>query len=230
VRFLRTIAVSAALCPGLGMEAAAQDAASGLHFETADRELIERLARENAVETTVPRRGVLAYLEYLRRRLGLWLMDLLEPFGQYANELGGAIAKAAFAAAGLTALLLVFLGVRHAVRRRSRLAPDPSRSAIPGPETHAPSWDGARWRQELERRIADADVAGSLEAVWWWLARSLLGSRVQESWTSGDLLSRARGAGLREPLRRLERMMYGTRKPSLEEVHELVRSLERQLA
>jgi len=230
VRFLRTIAAVAALCPGLGMEAAAQDAASGFRFETADRERIERLARDHAVETTVPSRGVLAYVGHLRRRLGLWLMDLLEPFGQYANELGGAIAKAAFAAAVLTALLLVFLGVRYAVRRRSRLAPDPSRSAIPGPERHAPPWDRARWRQELEHRIGESDVAGSLEAIWWWVARSLLGSRVQDSWTSGDLLSRASGAELREPVRRLERMMYGTRTPSLEEVHELVRSLERQLA
>lgn len=226
----RTIALALAVYAGLGSETTAQDQASGFRFEAADHELIERLARENVVETTVVRRGVLAYLEHLRNRLSLWLMDLLEPFGQYAKELGNAIGSAALIAAALTALLLLYLGVRYAFRRTSRPAPDPSSSTIPGPERNVPVWDRARWREELDRRIEESDVAGSLEAVWWWLARSLLGSRVQGSWTSGDLLSSSTGPGLKEPVRRLERMMYGTSAPSLEEVHDLVRSLERQLA
>jgi len=220
-----------AVYPALGPGAQAQDRTGEFRFETADSELVLRLARENAVDTVVPRRGVLAYVQHLRHRLTLWFIDLLQPLGQYAKGLGNVIGGTAMVAAVLTALLLLFLGLRHFVRRRrSRVAADPSISAIPGPEPRIASWDTARWRQELQRRIDESDVAGSLEALWWWLARSLLGSRVQDSWTSGDLLSSSNRAGLKEPVRRLERMMYGTRSPSLEEVLDLVQSLERQLA
>lgn len=226
----RTVALAIAIYPALGSGAEAQSRPLEIRFETADSELVARLERENAVDTAVPRRGVLAYLDHLRDRLAIWLLDLLRPLGGYAKGVGTAIGGTALIAAILTALLLLFLGVRYLVRRRSRLAPNPSSSAIPGPAPHTLSWDTARWRQELQHRIEGADVAGSLEAVWWWLARSLLGSRVQDSWTSGDLLSSSNRAGLKEPVRRLERMMYGTRTPSLEEVLDLVQSLERQLA
>lgn len=218
-----------AMCPALVSAAVAQNRPGEFHFETADSELIERLARENAVDTAVPRRGVLAYLGHLRHRLAIWFMDLLQPLGRYAKGVGNAIGGTVLVAAVLTAVLLLFVGLHYVVRRR-RTPLAPASSPILGPEPHAPSWDTARWRQELRHRIEESDVAGSLEAVWWWLARSLLGSRVQDSWTSGDLLSSANRAGLKEPVRRLERMMYGARTPSLEEVLDLVQFLERQLA
>ena len=229
---LRTLALAIVVYPALGAGAEGQSRPVEFRFEAADRELVERLARENAVDTAVPRRGVLAYLERLLHHLAFWLMERLTPLGRYAKGVGTAIGGAALVAAVLTALLLLFVLVRYVVRRR-RLTPDPTSSAIPCPEPQPPSWgswDTARWRQELQHRIEESDVAGSLEAVWWWLARSLLGSRVQDSWTSGDLLSSSNRAGLKEPVRRLERMMYGTRTPSLEEVLDLVQSLEQKLA
>jgi hypothetical protein len=98
------------------------------------------------------------------------------------------------------------------------------------PEPSLPSWDSARWREEVRERLDRSDVPGSLEALWWWLARSLAGPSVQESWTSQDLLSSSHRPGFREPVRRLERMMYGRKAPSRDEVLELLHSLERQLA
>jgi hypothetical protein len=231
VSLSRTIVLAIAMCPALGSAAVAQNRRGEFRFETADSELIERLARENAVDTEVPRRGVFAYLGHLGHRLAIWFMDLLlQPLGRYAKGVGNAIGGAALVAAVLTAVLLLFVGLRFVFRRRSQHAPNPASSAIPGPAPQLSAWDTARWRQELQHRIEESDVAGSLEAVWWWLARSLLGSRVQDSWTSGDLLSSANRGGLKEPVRRLERMMYGTRTPSLEEILDLVRSLESQLA
>jgi len=218
-----------AMCPALVSAAVAQNRPGEFRFETADSRLIERLARENAVDTAVPRRGVWAYLGHLRHRLTIWFMDLLQPLGRYAKGVGNAIGGTVVIAAVLTAVLLLFVGLRYVFRRR-RTPLAPASSDIPGPEHQAPPWDTARWRQELQHRIEESDVAGSLEAVWWWLARSLLGPRVQDSWTSGDLLSNANRAGLKEPVRRLERMMYGTRTPSLEEILDLVQSLEGQLA
>jgi hypothetical protein len=231
LRLSRAIVLAVAMCPALGPEAEAQSSPVEFRFETADGELLRRLASENAVDTTVARRGVQGYLEYLLHRLALWFLDLLRPLGQYAQGAGKALGGTVVVFAASTAVLLLFVGLRYIVRRRrSAAAPDPSSSAIAGPEPESTARDAARWRQELQRRIDESDVAGSLEAVWWWLARSLQGTRVQESWTSGELLACSNRAGLREPLRRLERMMYGTSRPSLEEVLDVVRSLERQLA
>jgi hypothetical protein len=230
VSLSRTIVLAIAMCPALGSAAVAQNRPAEFRFETADSDLVERLARENAVDTAVPRRGVFAYLGHLGHRLAIWFMDLLlQPLGRYAKGVGNAIGATALVAAVLTAVLLLVVGLRYLVRRRRTPLASAS-SAIPGPAPQLSAWDTARWRQELQHRIEVADVAGSIEAVWWWLARSLLGSRVQDSWTSGELLSSANRAGLKEPVRRLERMMYGTRTPSLEEILDLVRSLERQLA
>ncbi len=223
------MALAIAMCPVLVSGAEAQNRPREFRFETADSELIERLSRESAVDTAVQRRGVLAYLGDLRHRLVLWFLDLLQPLGRYAEGVGNAIGGTVVVAAVLTAVLLLFVGLRYVVRRR-RAPLAPASSAIAGSRPHAPSWDTARWRQELQHRIEESDVAGSLEAVWWWLARSLLGGRVQDFWTSGELLANANRASLKEPVRRLERMMYGTRTPSLEEILDLVQSLEGQLA
>ncbi len=200
-------------------------------FEAADRELIQGIVREGAIDTSVPRRGVMAYLAHLTNRLLIFLTDLLRPLGRYTQGAGIAVGRTAVAAALLTASVLLCLGTRSLLRRRRpRPASPPSSSALADPELPLRAWDTARWRQELQDRIERSDVAGSLEALWWWLARSLLGERVMVSWTSSDLLSGANRAGLKEPVRRLERMMYGSRRPPLDEVRDLLQSLERQLA
>lgn len=230
-RLLLAMALYPSLASGTGTQGPPTQPPTAVRFETADHELIERLARENDVVTVVPSRGVMAYLAHLSLRLMVRLMDLFRPLGRYAQGLGGAVGRTVVAAALLTAGLLIFLGARSLLRRRrSRAAPSPASGALPGLEPLLPLWDNARWWQELQDRIERSDVEGSLEALWWWLARSVLGSRVEDSWTSGDLLSSVNRAGLREPVRRLERMMYGSRSPSVEEVLDLVRSLERQLA
>lgn len=230
-RLLLAMAFYQTLAPAAEAQPRPAPPPGAIRFEAADHELIDRLGRENAVATSVPKHGVMDYLAHLGRRLTLWLLDLLRPLGRYAKGIGGAVGRTVVVIAFLTAGFLLFLGFRSLFRRRRPIgAPDPTRPAIPGPEPQPPSWDPARWRKELQNRIERSDVAGSLEALWWWLARSVVGTRVQDSWTSGDLLSSANRAGLREPVRRLERMMYGSRSPSLEEVLDLVRSLERQLA
>ncbi|MGH9323207.1 MAG: hypothetical protein ACRD3V_25405 [Vicinamibacteria bacterium] len=230
-RLVLSASIHAALASGAEAQPPSEPPSGAIRFETSDRELIQRLARENAVAASVPRRGVTAYLAHLGHRLVMRVMELLRPFSRYARGVGSAVGRTVVVAALLTAVFLLFVVARFLLRRRrSRRAPNLSTSALPTPEVQLPSWDTARWRQELQDRIDRSDVAGSLEALWWWLARSVLGSRVQDSWTSGDLLSSANRAGLREPVRRLERMMYGSERPSLQEVGDLLLSLERQLA
>lgn len=202
-----------------------------LRFETADHELVRELARDGEVDASLPRRGAFDYLAHLGRRLAAWLMDVLWPFGRYARSVGAAVGGTVVVAALLTASLVSFLAARALLRRRrSRRAPAGPGPELLSPEPSLPSWDDARWREELRERLDRSDVAGALEALWWWLARSLAGASVHESWTSGDLLGISNRPGLRDPVRRLERMMYGSRPPSRDDVLDLLHSLERQLA
>jgi hypothetical protein len=196
-----------------------------------DVELLSRIVAESRVETRAQPQGATDYLAQAAERLVGWLVSLLRPLGRYTASMGPYLAVAARALALLAAALLLYLFVRLLTRkRRGGDAADESSLLEGASRSSVPLWDSAEWRRELLARLERADVQGSLEALWWWLARSVEGLRVDDSWTSRDLLARARRPGLTPPVRRLERMMYGSRRPSVEEVRELLRSLEQQLA
>jgi hypothetical protein len=202
-----------------------------LRGEQGDVELLSRIAEKNGVETRPPRSGVLDYVSYLVEKAVEWGVGMLKPLGRYTEGMGPFLEAAARALAFLAGALLLYVSGRWLARRRRGSGPSEP-APLPAGDTRPAlfMWDEAVWRRELEKRLGSSDVAGALEALWWWLARSVEGLRVSDSWTSGDLLASARRPGLRNPLRRLERMMYGSRKPSVDEVRELLRSLEQQLA
>ncbi len=88
----------------------------------------------------------------------------------------------------------------------------------------------AAWRAELERRLAEGRIAEALEALWWWLARSVAATQVEADWTSRDLVTRSRREDLRDFVRRLDAFTYGPRRPAVEDLRGLVGRLEEALS
>jgi hypothetical protein len=86
------------------------------------------------------------------------------------------------------------------------------------------------WRAELERRLAAGHIAEALEALWWWLARSVAASQAEPAWTSRDLVARSRREDLRDLVRRLDAFTYGPRRPAVEDLRRLVGGLEEALS
>ena len=68
-------------------------------------------------------------------------------------------------------------------------------------------------------RLEGGDVAGALEALWWWLAASVtLNAAIDESWTTRELLVRARRPELLRAGSGLDALMYGRSSPSAADV------------
>jgi hypothetical protein len=135
------------------------------------------------------------------------------------------------ALAVLAAAALLWLIVAR-LRRRPR-----AREAEPGVAAAAPAplLDAAGWRAELERRLAAGEIPEALEALWWWLARTLAGPRAEPDWTSRDLVARSRRDDsrqddLRDLVRRLDAFTYGPRPPAAEDLWALLGRLEETLA
>jgi hypothetical protein len=137
---------------------------------------------------------------------------------------------------GLLALLLVIV-LLVVVRLvlgwlRARRRPEEGSGAVTASRSVAPAvpQDAAGWRAELERRLAEGRIPEALEALWWWLARSLSGGEVEPDWTSRDLLARSRREDLRDLVRRIDAFTYGPRLPEVEDVRGLVGRLEQALS
>lgn len=126
-------------------------------------------------------------------------------------------------------LLLALALLSRLVERWRRSAPADER--VVDVETVAPelAWNASQWRHELEERMRRGEVAASLEAAWWWLARSLAGPRVDESWTSRELVTRLGRRDLAPHLATLDGMCFGTRKPEIHEVQAFVERVETAL-
>ncbi|MDY7096096.1 MAG: hypothetical protein SX243_24240 [Acidobacteriota bacterium] len=124
-----------------------------------------------------------------------------------------------------------------------RTAPSP----VPRADAPAPREAGG-WRRELEKILFAGDqaagdqeasdltpgeLARALEALWWWIARSLAGSRADASWTSGDLLRHTGRRDLRGHLAILDTLRYGSDGPPLAsargELRELLQRFDQAL-
>ena len=198
-------------------------------FVPADRALLERvLASSHVQRTPVP------------------------PDSSYLGELFRAVQEAVLGALlagaerlhvppwllwGIAAVLAVFLALLIArlvlsrVRSR-RTGVQRERTIAEAPPPAAPR-DAAAWRAELERRLAEGRIPDALEALWWWLARSLAGAEAEPDWTSRDLVAHAPARareGLRELVRRLDAFTYGPRPPGVEELRGLLGRFEETLA
>jgi hypothetical protein len=133
------------------------------------------------------------------------------------------------AGAVLAAIAALVLLLRAVLPRERRRRSQPGTVVAAGGPAPA-DFDAAGWRAELERRLAAGRTVEALEAAWWWLARSLAGSRALPDWTSRDLLLHARRPGLAGPLRRLDALTYGPREPSADDLRNLVAGLEEGLS
>lgn len=138
-------------------------------------------------------------------------------------------AAALWGAVALFAALVVLLIGRSLLVRLRRRSPRAGR--VGADEVTSPEMprDAAGWRAELERRLAAGQVAGALEALWWWLARSLAGDDAEPDWTSRDLVARSSRDDLRGLVRRLDAFTYGPRRPAVEDLRGLVGRLEEVL-
>ena len=194
---------------------------------TADHGLMKRVLADNGVEQTPvpPETSYLgelfgaaprAFIDALSA--GLDRLDVPEPL----------VRIVAWGLAGLAVLLIAWV-IFSWWKRRNRGAGDGEGSVValdvpPGKRT------AAVWRAELDRRLAEGRIAEALEALWWWLARSLAGDRAEPDWTSRDLVVKARREDLRELVRRLDAFAYGPRPPGIDDLRYLVGRLEEALA
>ncbi|HVS03187.1 MAG TPA: hypothetical protein VMT16_10500 [Thermoanaerobaculia bacterium] len=134
------------------------------------------------------------------------------------------LAAAALAAA---ALLAWRIGRRGWRSRRSRQRPVVLQGAPPG--AGEAERDATWWRRELERRLAAGALRPALAALWWWVALRLAPGGPEPAWTSSELVAATGAAALREPLRRLDHLLYGGRPLAVGEVAALLARIEERL-
>ncbi len=194
----------------------------------ADRALLERVLASSGVERT-PAPPESSYAGELVRAAVEILMAAVKRGAGMLHLSQTALTTAVFVAVAV-ALFLVVRALLPRLRRGRRpqvpavLAGVAATTATTGREL-----DAAGWRAELERRLAAGRTAEALEAVWWWLARSLAGSRAEPDWTSRDLMTQAGRPDVAGLIRRLDAFIYGPCRPALEDVRGLVARLEEAL-
>lgn len=194
-------------------------------FAPADHAVLERVLASSGVERT-PVPPTASYLGELLAALQRALVEtLLAGAGRLRVPAWGL-----WTIVGTLAALVVLLVLRAVLRRvRGRHVEGKERAVAAGLPPAAPR-DAAAWRAELERRLAEGRIPEALEALWWWLARSLAGAEAEADWTSRDLVARSRREDLRGLVRRLDAFTYGPARPGAEELRGLLARLEAALA
>ena len=189
----------------------------------ADGAVLERVLTESGVER-VPVPPETSYFGELSHAVQRGLLALFLKGVEMLKLSRLAFQAVVVALAGLAA----FLMLRLVFSRRRRGAPKREEGLAEAGLAPA-AWRAAAWRAELERRLAEGKIAESLEALWWWLARSVAATRVEPDWTSRDLVTRAGREDLRDLARRLDAFTYGPRRPAVEDLRRLVGRLEEAL-
>lgn len=191
----------------------------------ADRALLERILQESAVQRQASPPSLGEYAAALQEALVGWLSRHAPPLASFLDSRVAEVLLWLGVAAVLAGLVV------HLLRRlQGRPVAAPDLALPPVRKESGPERDPAAWRRELEARLLRGDVAAALEALWWWLARSLCGPRVDASWTSRELLDEARRADLRPLANALDRLAYGERTPTDAEVRGLLGRFEESLA
>jgi hypothetical protein len=191
----------------------------------ADLALIHRLLEETGAAQMHPSPGWSGYVETLARAFAEWLsqrVPALQGLSALPAKLG---LLAAVVGAALVAALLYAVGRAALRRRRDHTAAPP---ATPSPSRTSPAVERDRhgWRQEIDRRLGAGDVEGTLEALWWWFARSVSVDRVDASWTSHELLARCARPDLAPLARALDRLLYGSKRPHPDDLRRFLGRLE----
>ncbi len=191
----------------------------------ADPALLERVLASSGVERyPVPAEG--SYLGELGRAAQQFLMEALMRAGE-ALHLAPGVLWALVAVLAAIVFLLIARAVLSRLRRRTVV--EETEAVATGSAPLVPR-DAAGWRAELERRLAEGRTPEALEALWWWLARSLAGPEATADWTTRDLVARSPRDDLRHLVRRLDAFTYGPRPPEIADLRGLVGRLEAALA
>lgn len=188
-----------------------------------DAALVAQLQREGRVDTSVPQPGIRDWAAALARGLGRWVWSLVPGAPWLRSErLWQGVGHATLALAALAASWLAWQGLRRLLSSpRSR--PDPDVRSTP--VMTAARRGAAVWRAVLDEELAAGRSRAALGALWWWVAESLLGGRVEPSWTSRQLAAEARRPDLRPALGALDGLLYGPDEAAAEHVRALAREL-----
>jgi hypothetical protein len=194
----------------------------------ADLGLVQRLLEETGAERTHPPPGWAGYAEVLVKAFVDWLrgrLPGLEGLSKLPVRFGLLVAVvAAVLVAGL-----LYAVVRRTLRRKAGpRAASAAEPAVPSASLLV-EHDRKGWRREIDRRLAAGDVEGTLEALWWWFARSVSRDRVEASWTSHELLARCARPDLTPLARVLDRLLYGQQRPGPDDLRRFVGRLEEAL-
>jgi hypothetical protein len=196
----------------------------------ADRELMAQILDQTGVERSLPEPAWTNYVAQVVQHALAWL---LAPLARLASD--RALWSQVLAWVILTgllsvlALLLARWLLRSLRRRQAPAAPAITVLSVALEAEQRATRDRAAWRAEIDRRLAAGQIEAALEAVWWWLARSLIEQTVDPSWTSRELLAAARHRELSPLAATLDRMLYGPARPSVPEVRGFVVRLETAL-
>lgn len=211
--------------------AAAAAPATRLVLHTADAKLLERVLAETRVARTPSRPSVISWFGALAEALVRWLGDL---FSQRAGLATGLVDAAEILAISILALAAVLLLL--SIARRVRALRERRGASVPSLEWRevapdAQAADALEWRRRLEARLARGDIPGALEALWWWLAVSLSpAAGVDASWTTRELLQKARRPELLPMGSGLDVLLYGPVRPSPAQIRACLARFEKRLA
>jgi len=198
----------------------------------ADRELLEQILRESGVGREVSEASWGSYIAHLAERIAggvfRWTMSGVSALLDASGFWGWVIwALLALAGAALVVWLLRFvLDAFRAGRRRAVTEPE-DLALEAGARAHAVA--AAAWRRRLAEHLAAGRIPEALEAVWWWLARSIAAERADPAWTSRELVARAGRPELAPAVATLDVLLYGPRRPAVPEVEAFVHTLEGRL-
>jgi hypothetical protein len=181
----------------------------------ADPELVRRVLAESGVDQRLPAPGVSAYAQALVEALWRRLAELLRPLRPRL------LPHMEWLALALMAGAIVFLGLllaRALKRRRAAAREAPTSRPAEQQPTPQAGRDREGWRRAFEERCGRGEVAGALEAIWWFLATSIAPRDVDPAWTSRELLEESSRQDLTPLARGLDRMIYGSLRPAVAEL------------
>jgi hypothetical protein len=191
------------------------------HFLRAEAGLVERALGETGADRVPAGPSILAYSQAWAEAVGRWIDRVLSLHGDVWS---GFVLALQILGLVLVAVAAGLLGaaIWRLVRKKLQPQEDTLRqvhdreagdSAVP--------LSAEEWKHEIDRRLSVGDLAGSLEALWWWMARSVGGTEVDASWTSRQIVRSFRRQDLAADLARLDRMIYGARRPAVPEIRGL---------
>ncbi|MEM9293365.1 MAG: hypothetical protein AAGD01_16900 [Acidobacteriota bacterium] len=187
---------------------------------TADADRVTRALSETGAQTELEEAGWQGYLAHLVKTFEQWLYSRAEQLFAGLPITAGMLKMLLQGLVILALAGVLFLLVRWLLRRWNRRLPGREGDALDGEveAALAPRQGAEAWRRAMEEHLAAGRGRAALGALWWWLAEATVPGEVDPSWTSRQLLRRAREPRLRPAVARLDGLLYGAQEPSLESV------------